>query len=793
MSLRKYYSARRTYLNILLVIMVSILLLLLALAATLYFRFAKTGTQIINSANIDILTQMSNSLNYLDSTAKDFGVSMLLNNDAKMLMYNNDDIKVAANSFDKITQIVRSVPYVHSLYIYNSKIDTFYSTFRSPYNSGQFFDQEMKQYLQSGALHTDAPIPRKIPVNNLNDNQYDNVYSYFLYDRSFSESDRKDAVIVNMRADWLSEKITALNPAASKKIKANNTVFIIDKAGNIVNHPNPAYFLRNMSGESYIHRIIANGDPASGFFIDVVEGRKSILTYIKSTQIPDWIFVSITPFEVVSNQLETIQRSTLLIGLAVILLGLLVSLLLSKLSYRPIHRIAQSLLAHNEPESDSKEQMDEITFIATAIEQNSIKTRSLEAYKKRSFELFKNETIKRMLFDSALPLKDKVSQCKEYDIPLSPEQPLRLLILKIDHWTEFADKFDERDRQLMRLGIVNISEEILSEYYTCKCIDSGNDHIIALLNVAGAQAELQRFGEDLLPRLQRIQDSSERYLKLSLSLVISRHRTSMADIHTLYKETLDISNYRLLFGHKCIIDANLVQSSATGPYQYPVDKQSELLEELRLGRTQAVNELFLLMAQEFRSFSYSNIILSYTILAANVFNTLNMMERNGIGRFQLDFHTFNSSINDAETIEEIHGRFFSLFNDINGTINAARNNKNKLLADSVISIILDNYADINLSMDAIADKVKISPNHLGKIFKEQTTYSLGDYMMNVRLAKVTELLAGSSLTVNDIADKTGFYSPKYLFKVFKKHYGVTPGEYRLNHSIKGIGSKSENS
>ncbi|MGI8966093.1 MAG: helix-turn-helix domain-containing protein, partial [Limisphaerales bacterium] len=51
-------------------------------------------------------------------------------------------------------------------------------------------------------------------------------------------------------------------------------------------------------------------------------------------------------------------------------------------------------------------------------------------------------------------------------------------------------------------------------------------------------------------------------------------------------------------------------------------------------------------------------------------------------------------------------------------------------------------------------------------------------ILRVQLDRVKNLLAQSGLSVEKIADMTGFKNPDYLSVAFKREIGVTPGEYR---------------
>ena len=52
------------------------------------------------------------------------------------------------------------------------------------------------------------------------------------------------------------------------------------------------------------------------------------------------------------------------------------------------------------------------------------------------------------------------------------------------------------------------------------------------------------------------------------------------------------------------------------------------------------------------------------------------------------------------------------------------------------------------------------------------------FIRSIRLRRAAALLQEGKLTVNEIAEQTGFSSPSYFTKCFKKEFGVLPSEYR---------------
>jgi len=83
-------------------------------------------------------------------------------------------------------------------------------------------------------------------------------------------------------------------------------------------------------------------------------------------------------------------------------------------------------------------------------------------------------------------------------------------------------------------------------------------------------------------------------------------------------------------------------------------------------------------------------------------------------------------------------------------------------------------------IEDILKRLPVSYSKLRKDFKSITGLSPNQYQLNLRLDKVKELLANTSLSISEIAYQTGFESASYLSKIFKIKTGSSPKTYRQN-------------
>ena len=95
----------------------------------------------------------------------------------------------------------------------------------------------------------------------------------------------------------------------------------------------------------------------------------------------------------------------------------------------------------------------------------------------------------------------------------------------------------------------------------------------------------------------------------------------------------------------------------------------------------------------------------------------------------------------------------------------------------VMEYVKRNYAT-KISLDDVAKHVYLSRSYLSSVFKDETGYSLFNYINRVRVEKSKLYLLDNTISLVDVAALCGFEDQSYFTKVFKKATGVSPKKYR---------------
>jgi AraC family transcriptional regulator len=91
--------------------------------------------------------------------------------------------------------------------------------------------------------------------------------------------------------------------------------------------------------------------------------------------------------------------------------------------------------------------------------------------------------------------------------------------------------------------------------------------------------------------------------------------------------------------------------------------------------------------------------------------------------------------------------------------------------------IQDNL-DQPLSLDDLAKVASVSPNYFISLFQQSTGMTPHKYVLQQRVEYAKELLTCSKLPLVEVAHKCGFRDQCQFTITFRRHMGVTPGQYK---------------
>ena len=85
----------------------------------------------------------------------------------------------------------------------------------------------------------------------------------------------------------------------------------------------------------------------------------------------------------------------------------------------------------------------------------------------------------------------------------------------------------------------------------------------------------------------------------------------------------------------------------------------------------------------------------------------------------------------------------------------------------------------DISLAQLSQQMNLSTSYLSEIFAQYQGVSFSKYIKNLRNTRACELLRNTQVSIQDVAELSGFNDYFYFCKQFKNEFGVTPKQYRM--------------
>ncbi|SDD03777.1 Helix-turn-helix domain-containing protein [Paenibacillus sp. UNCCL117] len=724
---KHYFSSLLIYFSAL------VSLVILAVSYILYVQFMEIEKRNIYAYSEESLSQISTTADNMLENAKMAISQILLDKEITRVFYQTETDPLELKRIGDRINLIGSMPFLHSVYLYNSKLDLFYTNQQALINSAGFQDQGIVELLKDfDPSRNLKPITRVIKNSTVFANMDYNVYT-FIYTESMGPGSN-NSIILNITDTWMINAISAMDKSRE------GGIFIMDSGGVLVSSIYKDQILSNVSRQEFAQQILQSGD-SSGHFIGDVDGTRSLVTYASSDAL-GWKFVRYTPYEDAMKEINRIRSRTILIALAVLLAGLALAYVTSRRLNRPVEHMTRKLLQQSD-----------------AIREHSYKAK----------QTFLRQL---MMTESASFPKGTPKKLAEFGCKLDAEEPVRLLLLKLDRFKEFARQYNSQDQGLLRFGMMNIAAEVMARHTGCETVDAADDHIVILFR-DGGDADLEAWARE-------IQLNIRQHLKLSVTAVFSPAGTRLSELGELYRASREAASYRVFTGWEAVLFAEETAKLETVSYRYPLQKEEQMTDALMLGRMEEARSLCLSILGSTEGCSYRHLHLTMFRLFFAINMVADTLEKASSFGFEVRFHELFAELSELERLEDMKEKFMTLFRHMETRMGEKKNAKYDELMRRIAVIIDSQFMKEDLCLDSIAEVLNMSPVYLGRLIKKYTSKSVTDYINEVRIEKAEAMLRETDKRIAAIAEETGFTSNSYFGRVFKKYKGISPNEYRAN-------------
>lgn len=91
---------------------------------------------------------------------------------------------------------------------------------------------------------------------------------------------------------------------------------------------------------------------------------------------------------------------------------------------------------------------------------------------------------------------------------------------------------------------------------------------------------------------------------------------------------------------------------------------------------------------------------------------------------------------------------------------------------------IEEHSTSAIKLEDVAQHAELSISRAAHLFKENLGKTIIEYTQEIRLSTAIDQMKYTSMTLEQIAINCGFSTYSYFHRVFRKKFGVSPGEYR---------------
>lgn len=285
--------------------------------------------------------------------------------------------------------------------------------------------------------------------------------------------------------------------------------------------------------------------------------------------------------------------------------------------------------------------------------------------------------------------------------------------------------------------------------------------------------------EYLISDLQNMQNKIFQHIGITVSFGIGNTYNHITEIHNSLKEANKALKYKLYYGNKSIICYSNIIFNSSGSSSSITDSKEDLVNSIK--------SIDPIKAQEalFNIYSLLKNDKSYTIeyirkLSIDILLTLSfaLYDKNEyLKNIYDEKRDLFEYVQHLDTLDDIFDTLYHGFATVIQYLKEKSESKNKNIITIITKYINDNISE-DITLDKISQQVFLTPNYIGYIFKEEMGISFSEYVTQVRMEHAKELLKHPENKIYEVSQKVGYKNSHYFSKLFKKHTGINPSQYK---------------
>lgn len=331
----------------------------------------------------------------------------------------------------------------------------------------------------------------------------------------------------------------------------------------------------------------------------------------------------------------------------------------------------------------------------------------------------------------------------------------------------------EENYRLARVAIINIVDEVLAD--KCKINYCNlNGGLCGVFNLKNGSSI-----DDIIEKIRWIQQFTLENLNVDFMVGISNPHFETEELGICLNEAMECVKERM-YHENSVICYNELEKRQNTEYCLPGFVEEQLVELLRSGNSKAalkiLDGLF-----DFKAGDNAKSIHALKCMAYNLVIVINRSFGSGESFEHEKMTEVVKMIENLEfdyDVDNLYKKFSDIIQTAGEQSSMEMTKKIDVTLECAKEFVDEQYMDINMSVTAVAQHVKVSMQYLSTNFKKRYRIGLSEYITLVRIEHAKELLNNTNIPIADVSQRVGYVNPRSFFRSFMKIVGTSPKEYR---------------
>lgn len=477
---------------------------------------------------------------------------------------------------------------------------------------------------------------------------------------------------------------------------------------------------------------------------------QNLVLYRDRSQVSDISVLAVQDYTGLLQEADTVTRMIVIASVVMIMVASVIIYLCSLYAYKPLKQLGNRVrgLALKDGQVRVKNEYNLIEHVVTELQnekeytmpsvvRDSIGRLVTDAYDGERFEYLKAILHQKMAYERSVLV---VTECD------------------MAHANQLvAERFQEM------IGSCGDIEGFFIDMTAVRCVGIFNTSL-------NYEQFLGQIGE----QKQRLSDESD----VCVTCCVSRGFTNWENLNLIYSETLRNLERKFFKGKNTIIYETAPLEAYKNEF-YNKEIEKRLITYVTEGACKEAMETLGRLTENLSSYVPD---IQYTRFV--YFQICNNLMRSVLelgGKLPKEYNEKNvfEKVFQAESIQELERMAEQILHVCMSNF-GSRDKAYSKNVEKTIAVLKEKYM-LDLSMDDVAGEIFISSGYLSIIFKEETGYTVMEYLTDIRMRKAKELLTQTPLLkVKEISERLGYNRVQSFIRYFKKYYGETPVNYRKN-------------